>query len=501
MAVASPSAEAGKYRKQLKALDEAIREQPSYHEALENEMRNVLAMMDTATSDSLKWTLAYRLYKGYHHYSMDSVCRYQHVMEKLAVTPAQKTLAADVRIRILLTRGEVDMARNIMEAIDMPQISDREAYLDYLQCRILVNTALEEDSDSDSERMAYRDMVSADRAEYVRLDSTSFYSRRMLAAFYRDNGDIDRAMAVFMDLYPRLDDEHNKASIAYNISRLYDRTGDQDSRFEWLVLSAVHDFRNAERAYMSLYEIAVILYEHGQYAKAEQYINKNLMDIMAGNFSNRFYNSGKAKLIIAEAANAAARSRVHWLAAGTLVILILLILILFLLRREVRLRNRLRQTNKDLVDANKIKNSYVFRYMELSVHYIDRIAETRNEIRTIAKNDGADAVVKHLKSPSVMYREYDAFYRIFDETFLGLYPDFVDKVNELLREDARFDVPDGVLPTELRVLAAIRIGITESGKIAKFLKCSPNTVYTYRTRLKRLAICPKEDFEAKISQI
>ena len=101
-----------------------------------------------------------------------------------------------------------------------------------------------------------------------------------------------------------------------------------------------------------------------------------------------------------------------------------------------------------------------------------------------------------------MYGEYEDYYRIFDETFLGLYPDFVERVNELLDEDSRFSLEDGRrLPKELRILAAIRIGITESGKIAKFLKCSPNTVYTYRTRLKRSALCPKDEFEAKIAMI
>ena len=394
------------------------------------------------------------------------------------------------------------MAKKIMESIDASTITDRKVYLDYLQCRIMVNQALEADLDSDMDRPMYKDIINNDREEFVHLDSTSYFSRmRMMAKSYSDNGDMRKSLEIFQSMYPKLKGEHNKAGTAYNISRAYDNLGDQDSRFKWLVQSAIHDFRNAERSYMSLYEIAVILYEHKQYAKAEQYINKNIQDILAGNFSNRFYNSGKAKLIIAEAANAASRSRTRWLAAVTLVILAMLVFILFLLRREVRLRKQLRHTNMELLDANKIKNSYVFRYMELSVRYIDRIAETRNEIRTLAKNEGAEAVVKLLKSPSVMYKEYDAFYRVFDETFLGLYPNFVSKVNDLIQEDARFNVEEGVLPTELRVLAAIRIGITESGKIAKFLKCSPNTVYTYRTRLKRLATCPKEEFETRISQI
>ena len=140
--------------------------------------------------------------------------------------------------------------------------------------------------------------------------------------------------------------------------------------------------------------------------------------------------------------------------------------------------------------------------MELSVRYIDKIGQTRNDIRALAKSDGLDAVMKALRSPSVMYNEYENYYRIFDETFLGIYPDFVEKVNALLSEDARFDLNgEKTLPTELRILAAIRIGITESGKIAKFLKCSPNTVYTYRTKLKRSAVCPKDVFEAEISKI
>ena len=81
----------------------------------------------------------------------------------------------------------------------------------------------------------------------------------------------------------------------------------------------------------------------------------------------------------------------------------------------------MKETNRRLVDANKIRNGYVFRYMALSVHYIDKISETRNEIRTIAKSEGLDAVMTALRSPSVMYKEYENYYRIFDETFLGIF--------------------------------------------------------------------------------
>ena len=164
--------------------------------------------------------------------------------------------------------------------------------------------------------------------------------------------------------------------------------------------------------------------------------------------------------------------------------------------------SRLKTANSELILANKIKDSYVFSYMELSINYLRKLEDSRREVRSRAKNGGLDAVLKYLRSPLDIYEEYKRYYKVFDEAFLGIFPDFREKVNSLLKEDSRFPVSEEpVLCTELRLLAAIRLGITESGKIATFLNCAPTTVYTYRTRLKRAAICPKEEFEAIISAI
>ena len=54
--------------------------------------------------------------------------------------------------------------------------------------------------------------------------------------------------------------------------------------------------------------------------------------------------------------------------------------------------------------------------------------------------------------------------------------------------------------TELRILAAIRLGITDSGRIARFLNCAPTTVYTYRTKLRNMAL-DREGFEERIRRI
>ena len=89
----------------------------------------------------------------------------------------------------------------------------------------------------------------------------------------------------------------------------------------------------------------------------------------------------------------------------------------------------------------------------------------------------------------------------FDEAFLNIYPNFIVEFNQLLKTEERISLPQGKkLPPELRIFALIRLGITDTEKIAKFLQYSINTVYSYRTKIKNKAI-NKADFDTKIAMI
>lgn len=93
------------------------------------------------------------------------------------------------------------------------------------------------------------------------------------------------------------------------------------------------------------------------------------------------------------------------------------------------------------------------------------------------------------------------FYQIFDNAFLHIYPDFVDKVNALLRPDERIELRDGEqLNTDLRILAFMRLGIDESPKIAQVLNYSVHTIYTYRNKLKNRAV-NRDTFESEVMRI
>ena len=85
---------------------------------------------------------------------------------------------------------------------------------------------------------------------------------------------------------------------------------------------------------------------------------------------------------------------------------------------------------------------------------------------------------------------------------VDLFPNFIEEVNSLLQPEHRLTVKKGsLLCTELRILALIRLGITDSPKIARALNISVRTAYCYRNRLRYKAICPPEEFETRICEI
>ena len=99
-----------------------------------------------------------------------------------------------------------------------------------------------------------------------------------------------------------------------------------------------------------------------------------------------------------------------------------------------------------------------------------------------------------VKSGRFIEEQSADFYNVFDDAFLHLYPDFVDRVNDLLKPEYRITLANGErLNTDLRILAIKRMGIDDAASIAQILNYSLNTIYAYRNRLKSHAV-DRENF-------
>lgn len=496
----------------LESLDAVILNHQEWRDRFDAKEDSLKCMFSRAESDSEKWEMAAGLYALNYHYDYDETLAYLDSMRRYAVTPEHVFHTRLNNLNLRMTRA-LDM--DALEEYHLLDVSpqNEDMYRQWLSVGVNIYYQLYKHDVSGGDGAAQKEKLQDLRLKYLDADSTSFHAKKIRAQYERENGNVYKALEIFHILYEEETEARDKASTAYNIATLYGMVGNDMKRTVWLARSAENDFKDNGRDYLSLYELSLMLYDQRRYIEASRYMELNMVDAFAGNFNFRYMDTSSAHVMIADAERDSAQQRMRLMISIVGVLAIFIIIILFLLKYSFRKRRKLKESrqilkqmnqklvdvNHDLMDANRIKDGYVFRYMEMSLQQLKSKDEYKRMLNQTYKTEGIEAVVRLLRSRQDTYKEYDDYYRVFDEIFLGLYPDFVKKVNSLLREDAHFAEPvDNKLCTELRMLAVIRIGITESGRISTFLNCSPTTIYTYRTRLHRASKYPKEEFERLI---
>ena len=163
---------------------------------------------------------------------------------------------------------------------------------------------------------------------------------------------------------------------------------------------------------------------------------------------------------------------------------------------------KLSVTNGELGEVNRVKEEYVGRFMSLCSIYIDKLDAMRKRVNKLVKNKRYNELYEQTLSQNDMGEEMNELYENFDSAFLHLFPTFVDDFNNLLLPEYRITLErKNQLTTLIRVYALLRLGITESKKIAEFLHYSVNTIYNYRTKTKKWAVGDHESFENDVMAI
>ena len=170
--------------------------------------------------------------------------------------------------------------------------------------------------------------------------------------------------------------------------------------------------------------------------------------------------------------------------------------------------NALKDSNKALKDSNDEfeytnakRESMANAFIMLCYQYIERLKNQRKLVIRKIKTNQQNELLSTLSSSRQSAEESQNFFSQFDKIFLSLYPSFVKELNTLLLPEAQIQLKeDNELTPTLRVAALIRLGVTESAKIAGILSYSPQTIYNYRSTLKNSAI-DKEHFEENLQKL
>lgn len=265
------------------------------------------------------------------------------------------------------------------------------------------------------------------------------------------------------------------------------------------------------------------LYENNDIERSYNYIQQALNDANFYNTRTRNFQFSKIAPIINKAYQQKAREQRRFLIIILTCIsslFISLLVFLFFLKRQMReLQNTqqaLKVTNKNLGqkneelnsfnrklhEANLLKEEYIGNFIDLSSRYISKLQEFRKSVYNKIAAKQFDDLMKITSSAKVKDEDIQELYTNFDRAFLSIYPSFVSCFNQLLKKEEQIELKRGeLLNTELRVFALIRLGITDSSKIAHFLRCSLQTVYNYRSKIRKKSVDTNADMEELIKKI
>ena len=316
-------------------------------------------------------------------------------------------------------------------------------------------------------------------------------------------------------------EEHAYAIYAFHLSDIAERDGRPADRMAWLVRSAECDMINAVRDYASLTMVAQNIITE-DVDRSFRYLRIAQEDALAYNAKLRPWQISRFLIGVEDAyTDRQARSRTFSMIASILLAILALALSIiawFLVSRSrklSRMREQLESSNAKLASANeelnvlnrqiskadKVKEAYIVDFLQGLSEQVALLRSQDNRFRNLLKQGRSDQLFRELAISERSEKALEEFYRKFDETFLALYPDFVEQFNALLQEDARIVPPQGRLTTELRIYALIRLGVDDSKKIAAMLDYSVSTIYNYKVSIRNAALGDRDKFEEQVKKI
>lgn len=460
-----------------------------------------------AETDSEKWEYAYSLYGKYRHYNSDSSLVYaKHLSRNQGTDPDRIVCSKSAEVWNLARQSKEKEADSLFTRIQVSSANSPRALNDYFHSgEILYSEIFAMDPDK------ARICITRLSRLCTKLDSASMRCRLLNAKMLRYNGKPQASLDALKAISQEEPQNYDYSLYHYNMALAYDDLGQADSSRVHLIKSALMDLQLGKRDYSSLYTLGLSLFRDGDSRRACTYLSKTIEDALAYNYPVGLRRSASANLVVNEILHRSELRQSRMLFLVIVVVSILSLLSLFLalylrasLYKMRRINKKLKQAQASMEALSFIKDSFLAGYMEQAAKYIRKVDDTKSQIRRTLKSDGIEGVSALLRSPSYADEEYPNYYKYFDDTFLGIFPGFVQAVNKYMLPAAQFCPGKGganVLNTELRILALIRLGIVDSDRIATILHTSRGTVFTYRSKMKRNAACPPEEFEERISEI
>lgn len=516
-------------------LDQAISQAPYYTQQKENRIAQLKQGIDYHNKHQL--LSSYRkLYEEYKSYQSDSAISYLQKSIQIAHNHNMMAEANDLRCLLALqysTSGAFTEALDVLKSIKKETLNatgKKDYYIAYYHVYGELgfnNMHLDKDL-SDKyyiQQDNYRDTLFAilppHSEDYLMRKESMLNSHKKYQEALKVN---DERLAQCKA------GTHEYSIVAYYRYLTLRSLEDKSLTKYWLLQSAICDVKNSINDQASLWLLADILSQEGDTERAYKYVN------FSWNANKEFSTRIRSWQISPTLGTIDHNYQKQLKKANqrlTFAIVCVSLLVLFLAisayyinkqkslvttaRNDLKnintrleelnlqlssINSKLKASNEKLNESNRVKEEYIGQFLGACSLYIDKLDKMRLNINKLVKAHKYQEIYDMTKSTELKDKELDELYSNFDGIFLHLFPNFVDNLNGLLKDEYKIHLTQ---PTKLsamvRVFALIRLGIDDSTKIAEFLHYAVNTIYNYRAKLRNGAIGDRNEFEKKVKEL
>ncbi len=529
-------------RKLLHSLDSLLEQQDLFVRVKEERIKQLKMQYSRVKDVKELYAMNRMVYLEYRVYDADSALHYINKNIQLAQQTDNRTWEVVSLLEqsfVLTSSGLLTEALKAVSDIQ-PEELPQNLRSEYFGRLCTLYSRLRDYSSENSQLSEHYNNLQKAFRDSVYLTATPDELRywNCRAWLYLGTPEIEPVKQAFEENKQTLSNDSRKYSIAtYNLSAIYRSENNESKYLENLILSAMADIRSVNGDIGSLQEIAEYLFKHGEIDRAYNYILYCSQKAMLFHNRVRIVKMSHLQNQIYKAYQEQSRTQQKRLQASLIAVSFLFLVLIgafLFIRKQMRrlkeanlkldntnqklsvnmdalstahqrleevnmqlkdLNTQLHEVNDQLRESNYVKEEYIGYVFNICSTYISKLEEFRKNINRKLKVGQIEDVKAMTDSSATASNELKEFYQNFDTIFLHLYPDFVGDFNALLLPEERIELKEGeLLNTELRIHALIRLGITDSVKIADFLHCSAQTVYNNRLRTRNKSIIPKEDF-------
>ena len=478
----------------------------------------------------------YKLYEEYKAYQSDSSIYYIHQAIDLAKRNNMKSDFTKLRSLLALqysTSGAFTEALHVLQSIDKKTLNNsnkKDYYIAFYHVygelgfsNINIDTDLSQEFYNKQSccRDTLFSILSPNSEDYLMRKEVLLTSQNKLKEALKIND---------IRLSKCKKGSHEYGIVAYYRYLIYRSLKDEDMVKYWLLQSAICDVKCAINDQASLWILAEILSKEKDVERSYKYIN------FSWNANKRFstrIRSWQISPVLGtidhnyQAQLKKANHRLIFAIICVSLLVIALALLTFYVNKQKsylsKARNELKKTNTQLEELNNklsstngmlkasndklnesngVQEEYIGQFLGACSHYIDKLDKMRLNVNKMLKNKQYNELYSMTKSSEVKEQELEELYANFDKVFLNLFPNFVEDLNGLLKEEYQIHLSSpNKLSAIVRVFALIRLGIDDSTKIAEFLHYAVNTIYNYRAKLRNGAINDRNEFEKKVREL